>query len=69
MLNRLPPEKQQQLIQRFDKNGNGKIDPDEMDAVRQFMQQRRGGVGKGAAGRGGAPGAGARQRRGGGGGA
>ena len=43
-LSALPPEIQQMLIKRFDKNGNGKLDPDEIEEARQtFRRELRGG--------------------------
>ncbi len=50
------PQMMQQLLQRFDKNGNGQLDPDEQQAARQYVQQMQGGGGQGPGGR---PGAGA----------
>jgi mono/diheme cytochrome c family protein len=42
-LSALPPEIQQMLIKRFDKNGNGKLDPDEIEEARQtFRRELRG---------------------------
>ena len=49
------PQMQRQMIQRFDKNGNGVLDPDEQQAAQQAMQQMRGG-GMGLGGRPGMPG-------------
>lgn len=48
-------ERRQKLLEKFDKNGNGQLDPDEKEAAKQAMQNRReqGGGGKGPGGRGG----------------
>ncbi len=35
----------EQMIKRFDKNGNGQLDPDEMQAAREAMQKLGGGQG------------------------
>lgn len=35
------PEVRQKMLQRFDKNGNGQLDPDEREAAREAMQKRR----------------------------
>jgi Ca2+-binding EF-hand superfamily protein len=32
------PQMQQQMLQRFDKNGNGQLDPEERQAMMQAMQ-------------------------------
>ncbi len=61
----MTPEQRQQLLQRFDRNGNGQLDPDEQQAAMQAMQQMRGqgggqpGTGRGPAGAGGQGGPGA----------
>jgi len=34
--------KRQELLKRFDANGNGQLDPDEREAARKAMQQRKG---------------------------
>jgi len=48
-------ELRQRALQKFDKNGNGQLDPDEREAARGAMQQRREQGGRnGAAGKGGA---------------
>lgn len=42
-------ELRQKLLQKFDKNGNGQLDPDEREAAKEAMQKRReqgGGQGK-----------------------
>ncbi len=49
------PQMQQRLLQMFDKNGNGQLDPDEKMAAMQYGQQMRGGMG-GPPGAGGPPG-------------
>ena len=36
---------QQLMIRRFDKNGNGKLDPDEEEEARQALRQLGGGAG------------------------
>ena len=36
------PMTQQQMLQRFDKNGNGQLDPDERQAAMQAMQMQGG---------------------------
>lgn len=47
-------ELRQRALQKFDKNGNGQLDPDEKEAAREAMQKRREqGGGKDQAGRGG----------------
>jgi hypothetical protein len=47
-------ELRQRALQKFDKNGNGKLDPDEREAAKEAMQKRREqGGGKGPGGRGG----------------
>lgn len=46
-------EFRQKFLQKFDKNGNGRLDPDEKEAAREAMQKRReqgGGKGQGGAG-------------------
>lgn len=46
-------ELRQRVLQKFDKNGNGQLDPDEKEAAKEAMQKRREqGVGKGQAGQG-----------------
>lgn len=35
------PEARQKILQRFDKNGNGQLDPDEREAAREAMHKRR----------------------------
>jgi len=48
-------ELRQKVLQKFDKNGNGQLDPDEREAAREAMQQRREQGGRnGAGGKGGA---------------
>jgi hypothetical protein len=44
----LPPEIQQMLIKRFDKNGNGKLDPEELEEARLTLRRelRGGGTGE-----------------------
>ena len=37
------PEMKQKMLDKFDKNGNGKLDPDELQAARQAMQANGGG--------------------------
>jgi hypothetical protein len=45
-------ELRQRALQKFDKNGNGQLDPDEREAARETMQKRREqGGGKGQGGR------------------
>jgi hypothetical protein len=39
------PQVQQQLLQKFDTNGNGQLDPNEQQAAAQFMQQQMQGGG------------------------
>lgn len=47
-------ELRQKVLQKFDKNGNGQLDPDEKEAAKEAMQKRREqGVGKGPGGQGG----------------
>ena len=47
-------ELRQRALQKFDKNGNGQLDPDEKEAAKAAMQQRREqGGGKGPGGKGG----------------
>ena len=47
-------ELRQRALQKFDKNGNGQLDPDEKEAAKAAMQKRREqGGGKGPGGRGG----------------
>lgn len=44
-------EVREKLLQKFDKNGNGQLDPDEREAAKEAMQKRREqGGGKGQAG-------------------
>lgn len=46
-------ELRQKALQKFDKNGNGQLDPDEREAAKEAMQKRREqGGGKGPAGQG-----------------
>ena len=35
------PQMRQQMMQRFDKNSNGQLEPDEQQAAQQAMQQMR----------------------------
>jgi hypothetical protein len=66
MLERLPEEQRRQLLQAVDRNGNGQIDEDEREGLRQYMREQfsnfrnnaGGGGGGGAGGRGGRGGAG-----------
>jgi Ca2+-binding EF-hand superfamily protein len=45
-------ELRQKVLQKFDKNGNGQLDPDEREAAKEAMQKRREqGGGKGQGGR------------------
>jgi Ca2+-binding EF-hand superfamily protein len=45
-------ELRQRALQKFDKNGNGQLDPDEKEAAKEAMQTRREqGGGKGQGGR------------------
>jgi len=47
-------ELRQKVLQKFDKNGNGQLDPDEREAAKEAMQKRREqGGGKGTGGQGG----------------
>jgi hypothetical protein len=47
-------ETRQKVLQKFDKNGNGQLDPDEREAAKEAMQKRRQqGGGKGPGGQGG----------------
>lgn len=47
-------ELRQRALQKFDKNGNGQLDPDEKEAAKEAMQKRREqGGGKGPGGKGG----------------
>ena len=47
-------EFKQKLLQKFDRNGNGQLDPDEKEAAKAAMQNRREqGGGKGPGGKGG----------------
>lgn len=47
-------ELRQRALQKFDKNGNGQLDPEEKEAAKAAMQKRREqGGGKGPGGRGG----------------
>ena len=47
-------ELRQRVLQKFDKNGNGQLDPDEREAAKEAMQTRREqGGGKGPGGQGG----------------
>lgn len=44
-------EVRQKILQKFDKNGNGQLDPDEREAAKEVMHKRREqGVGKGPGG-------------------
>ena len=46
-------ELRQKVLQKFDKNGNGQLDPDEREAAKEAMQKRReqgGGKGPGRQG-------------------
>ena len=46
-------EVREKVLQKFDKNGNGQLDPDEREAAKEAMQKRREqGGGKGPAGQG-----------------
>jgi Ca2+-binding EF-hand superfamily protein len=46
-------EVREKVLQKFDKNGNGQLDPDEREAAKEAMQKRREqGGGKGQAGQG-----------------
>lgn len=51
------PERRAEMMKRFDKNGNGQLDPDEMQAAREAMQkfQAAGGGKPGAGGAGPSP--------------
>lgn len=45
-------ELRQKVLQEFDKNGNGQLDPDERAAAKEAVQKRRKqGTGKGQAGK------------------
>lgn len=47
-------DRRQKVLQKFDKNGNGQLDPDEREAAKEAMQKRREqGGGKGPGGKGG----------------
>jgi len=47
-------DRRQKVLQKFDKNGNGQLDPDEREAAKEAMQKRRDqGGGKGPGGQGG----------------
>lgn len=47
-------ELRQRTLRKFDKNGNGQLDPDEREAAKEAMQKRREqGGGKGLGGQGG----------------
>lgn len=51
--NRNRAEVREKVLQKFDKNGNGQLDPDEREAAKEAMQKRREqGGGKGQAGQG-----------------
>jgi hypothetical protein len=43
----MSPQMQQQLLQKFDANGNGQLDPNEQQAAMQYVQQMRGAGGQG----------------------
>ena len=61
MLERLPEEQRRQLLQAVDRNGNGQIDEDEREGLRQYMREQFNNLrnnGGGAGGRGGRGGAG-----------
>jgi hypothetical protein len=47
-------EFRQKLLEKFDRNGNGQLDPDERDAAREAMQKRRDEAGGRTSGRPGA---------------
>jgi hypothetical protein len=34
-------ERRQKVLEKFDRNGNGQLDPDEREAAREAMQKRR----------------------------
>ncbi len=34
-------ERRQKVLEKFDKNGNGQLDPDEREAAREAVQNRR----------------------------
>jgi Ca2+-binding EF-hand superfamily protein len=53
----MSPEMRQQMLQKFDTNGNGQLDPEERQAAQQFMQSRGMGMGgpPGAGGKGNGP--------------
>lgn len=40
-LDNLPPEAKQRLLERFDKNGNGKLDAEELAAARAALKDRQ----------------------------
>lgn len=44
-------EFRQKLLEKFDRNGNGQLDPDERDAAREAMQKRRDQAGVNSSGR------------------
>ncbi len=44
-------EFRQKFLEKFDRNGNGQLDPDERDAAREAMQKRRQQAGGSSSGR------------------